>query len=152
MSTGSAAADLVLLFAAAFGAATILPFQSEILFGALQADGTLALWLIVAVASVGNTLGSVVNYVLGLWVERFRDRRWFPATPAQLDRAQRWYMRWGVWSLLLSWAPFADALTVAAGVMRTPWWLFLALVSVAKTGRYLILAGLLSGVLPAAPG
>lgn len=152
MTTGSAAADLIVLFAAAFGAATILPFQSEIVFGAMQAEGAVALWLVVAVASVGNTLGSVVNYLMGLWAERFRDRRWFPATPAQLDRAQRWYARWGVWSLLLSWAPFADALTVAAGVMRTPWWLFLVLVSAAKTGRYLILAGLLSGVLPGPEG
>jgi len=152
MTTGSAAVDLAVLFAAAFGAATILPFQSEIVFAALQAEGAIPLWLVVVVASVGNTLGSVVNYALGLWAEGFRDRRWFPASPARLDRAQRWYARWGVWSLLLSWAPFADALTVAAGVMRTPWWLFLALVSVAKTGRYLILAGLLSGVLPAAPG
>ena len=148
MSTGSVAADLALLFAAAFGAATILPFQSEIVFAAVQAEGAAALWLVVLVASVGNTLGSVVNYILGRWAEHFRGRRWFPASPAQLDRAQRWFNRWGVWSLLLSWAPFADALTVAAGLMRTPFWLFLLLVSIAKTGRYLVLAGVVSRFLP----
>ena len=152
MTTGNVPADLALLFAAAFGAATLLPFQSEIVFGALQAAGAAPLWAIVVVASVGNTLGSVVNYVMGLWVEHYRHRRWFPVTEAQLDRAQRWYARWGVWSLLMSWAPFGDALTVAAGVMRTPWWLFLALVSLAKTGRYLILAGLLSGVIAGVEG
>jgi membrane protein YqaA with SNARE-associated domain len=128
------------LFLAAFGAATILPFQSEIVFAALQLGEAAPVWMIVAVASVGNTLGSAVNYLLGLGLERFRDARWFPATERQLEQAQRWYARWGVWSLLLSWAPFADALTVAAGVMRTPFPLFLALVALAKTGRYVALA------------
>ena len=133
-------AALAALFAAAFGAATILPFQSEIVLAGLVFRDMAPIWLIVAVASVGNTLGSVLNYLLGLGVERFRHSRWFPVTERQLERAQDWYGRWGVWSLLLSWAPFADALTVAAGVMRTPFPLFLALVAVAKTGRYVALA------------
>ena len=133
------------MFLAAFGAATLLPFQSEFVFAALQVADRVPLWALLVSASVGNTLGSVVNYLMGLWVEHFKGRRWFPVSQAQLDRAQRWYVRWGVWSLLLSWAPFGDALTVAAGVMRTPWWLFLALVAVAKTGRYMVLAGVVGG-------
>jgi len=130
------------LFLAAFGAATILPFQSELVFVGLQLGGTQALWLLVLVASIGNTLGSVVNYVLGLGLERYRHRRWFPVTEAQLEKAQDWYARWGVWSLLLSWAPLGDGFTVVAGIMRTPIWLFVALVALAKTGRYIILAWL----------
>ncbi|HBM61866.1 MAG TPA: DedA family protein [Citreicella sp.] len=130
------------LFLAAFGAATILPFQSELVFVGLQLRGTQALWLLVLVASIGNTLGSVVNYVLGLGLERYRHRRWFPVTEAQLEKAQDWYARWGVWSLLLSWAPLGDGFTVVAGIMRTPIWLFVALVALAKTGRYIILAWL----------
>ena len=58
----------------------------------------------------------------------------------------------GVWTLLLSWAPFADPLTVVAGVMRTPIWLFLALVTLAKIGRYAILAGLVGGAMRVAGG
>lgn len=130
------------LFLAAFGAATILPFQSELVFVGLQLRGTQALWLLVLVASIGNTLGSVVNYVLGRGLERYRHRRWFPVTEAQLEKAQGWYARWGVWSLLLSWAPLGDGFTVVAGIMRTPLWLFVALVALAKTGRYIILAWL----------
>ena len=130
------------LFLAAFGAATILPFQSELVFVGLQLRGTQALWLLVLVASIGNTLGSVVNYVLGLGLERYRHRRWFPVTEAQLEKAQGWYARWGVWSLLLSWAPLGDGFTVVAGIMRTRLWLFVALVALAKTGRYIILAWL----------
>jgi len=128
------------LFLAAFGAATILPFQSEIVFAAMATQGSSPLWLLVAVASVGNTLGSVVNYWLGLFIEHYRDRRWFPASERQLERAQAWYLKYGVWTLLLSWAPFADPLTIVAGIFRTPFWLFLGLVAAAKTGRFVALA------------
>lgn len=133
-------AALAGLFLAAFGAATILPFQSEVVFVALQLRETASVGMLVAVASVGNVLGAVVNYVLGRGAERFRHARWFPATERQLDRAQGWWSRWGVWTLLLSWAPLGDAFTVIAGIMRTRLWVFLALVAVAKTGRYAILA------------
>ena len=128
------------LFVAAFGAATILPFQSELVFVALQLGNAAPVWLIVLVASIGNTLGAVVNYVLGRWALHLRGSRWFPVTDAHLARAQGWYARWGVWSLLLSWAPLGDAFTVIAGIMRTPVWIFLTLVALAKTGRYIVLA------------
>lgn len=133
-------AQLAGLFAAAFGAATLLPFQSEVVFVALQVAGTVSLTAILIVASVGNTLGSVVNYAMGRGIERFRHRRWFPVSEAQLERAQGWYARWGFWTLLLSWAPLGDGFTVVAGVMRTPVWIFVTLVAIAKTGRYLALA------------
>ncbi|GGG72017.1 membrane protein [Salipiger pallidus] len=134
------AAALGGLFLAAFGAATILPFQSELVFVGMQLGNTAPLVLIIIVASIGNTLGAVVNYWMGRGLERFRRRRWFPVSERQLERAQRVYARWGVWTLLLSWAPLGDAFTVIAGVMRTHWLLFLSLVTVAKTGRYIVLA------------
>jgi len=140
MLTPAALAQLAGLFAAAFGAATLLPFQSEIVFVAMQVAGNLPIWLLIVVASIGNTAGSVVNYAMGMGVERFRGSRWLPVTQAQLDRAQHWYARWGVWTLLLSWAPFGDGFTVVAGIMRTRFWLFLLLVALAKTGRYAVLA------------
>lgn len=139
--------SLAAMFAAAFAAATLLPFQSEIVFAGLQLRGDVALGALIAVAGVGNTLGSVVNYVMGRMAERYRDRRWFPVTPAQLDRARGWYLRYGLWTLLLSWAPFGDAITVVAGVLRTPFWIFLLLVAVAKTGRYAILAAATAGLI-----
>ena len=85
------------MFTSAFLAATILPFASELTLAAtLSAGGTLH-WLVV-VATLGNTLGAVVNWGLGRLVERFRDRRWFPAGPDRLARAQAWFQRYGVWS------------------------------------------------------
>lgn len=128
------------LFMAALAAATILPMQSEaVLVGLLVADYSPG--LLITVASVGNVLGSVINWLLGRGIERFRDRPWFPASGAKLERAQHWYRRYGKWSLLLSWAPIiGDPLTVVAGVLREPFPMFLLLVTIAKIGRYLVLA------------
>ena len=66
------------LFAVAFLAATILPAQSELGLAGLVVSGHHNVILLVAVASVGNTLGAVVNWGLGRGVERFSGRRWFP--------------------------------------------------------------------------
>lgn len=136
------------LFAIAFVAATILPAQSEAALVGLLVAGTHSPILLVAVASLGNVLGAVVNWALGRGIERFRGRRWFPVSPSLLDRATSWYRRWGRLSLLLSWAPFGgDALTVAAGVLREPLWSFVFLVTIAKTARYVVLAAAALGVI-----
>jgi membrane protein YqaA with SNARE-associated domain len=129
------------LFLVAFAAATILPLQSEAVLVGLLLAGDQPAWLLVAVASVGNVLGSVTNWVLGRWLHRWQDRPWFPLGPAALARAEGWYRRWGRWSLLLSWAPvMGDPLTVIAGVLRERLAVFVALVTVAKTLRYIVLA------------
>ena len=131
------------LFLAAFVAATILPAQSEAVLAGLLATGSHAPALLILVAGTGNVLGSVVNWLLGRGIERFRGARWFPVSERQLDRAGRWYRKYGWWSLLLSWAPvIGDPLTVAAGVMREPFARFLLVVSIAKFGRYIALAAL----------
>jgi membrane protein YqaA with SNARE-associated domain len=132
------------LFLAAFLAATILPAQSEAALASLLLSERYPVLALLAVASTGNTLGAVVNWALGRAVERFRHARWFPVSDSALERAQAWYRRFGRWSLLLSWAPFVgDPLTVAAGVMRERFAVFVALVALAKTGRYLVVAAVM---------
>ncbi|HSC84443.1 MAG TPA: YqaA family protein [Pseudomonas sp.] len=129
----------VALFLAAFAAASLLPAQSEALLVALLLGGQHSAWLLLLVASSGNVLGSLLNWWLGRCIERFRQRRWFPLSERQLQKAQQAYQRYGHWSLLLSWVPIiGDPLTVVAGVMREPWWRFLLIVSLAKVGRYLV--------------
>ena len=104
-----------------------------------------AFWLL-AVASCGNILGAALNWWLGRFIERFRHRTWFPVTEHRLNQAQRWYQRYGKWSLLLSWMPLiGDPLTVAAGVMREPFPVFLLIAGSAKILRYLVLAGITLG-------
>lgn len=135
------------LFLTAFVAATILPMQSEAVLAGLLLLDAQPVWLLVAVASIGNVLGSVVNWLLGRFIERYRDRRWFPVKQASLDRAGAWYRRYGKWSLLLSWMPIiGDPLTVAAGVLREPFPTFLLLVATAKIGRYLVLTAVTLGL------
>lgn len=129
------------LFLAAFVAATPVPFQSELVFLGLQAAGW-STGIIVLVASVANTLGSCVTYGLGRWLAEKRDHRWFPLRPDQMARAETWHARWGVWTLLLSWAPFGDMIVALSGVLRVPLPVFLALVALAKTARYVALGWL----------
>jgi membrane protein YqaA with SNARE-associated domain len=125
------------LFMAALVAATIFPMQSEAALAGLALAGYSPALLLI-VASIGNILGSVINWMLGRFIEHFRDRSWFPASPAALARAQSWYQRYGKWSLLLSWVPIiGDPLTLIAGVMREPLPVFLLLVTIAKVGRYI---------------
>lgn len=136
------------LFAAAFIAATIFPMQSEAILVGLMLTGKYSVPGLIAVASIGNTLGSAVNWLLGRGIERFRGSRWFPATPAQLERAERWYRKYGKWSLLLAWLPVGgDAITVIAGVLKEPLWSFLLLVFIGKLARYLALAFATAGVM-----
>ena len=136
------------LFALAFAAATILPAQSEAALAGLLATGSFSPAMLVVVASLGNVLGSVVNWGLGRGIERFRDKPWFPLRPATLNRATNFYRRYGRWSLLLSWMPIiGDPLTVVAGVLREPLWSFVAIVAVAKVSRYLVVAGAVLGLM-----
>jgi membrane protein YqaA with SNARE-associated domain len=131
------------LFISAFLAATLVPAYSEILFASLLAVGydPLTLWLW---ASSGNTLGSVVNWGLGRYLLHFQERRWFPFKAAGLERAQSWFQKFGVWSLLLAWLPVGgDALTFIAGVMRVRFSIFLVLTAIGKSARYAVLLGIL---------
>ncbi len=126
------------LFLSAFLAATILPFSSEaVLAGLYAAKGGIGAIALLTTASIGNTLGSFVNFLLGRLCLRWREARWFPVKAAELDRATGWFRRFGTWSLLFAWVPvIGDPLTLAAGVLRVNVWLFLVLVGTGKVARY----------------
>ena len=130
------------LFWVALASATLLPGGSEVWLARLWCLGEPAagLWL---VATAGNTLGSMINVALGRYARQFQHRRWFPASPTGLARAERWYKRFGDVSLLLSWAPvLGDPLTVLAGIFKLPWWRALFWIVVAKGARYAVLLAL----------
>lgn len=126
----------IILFWSAFGAATILPFYSEVVLVAMLEAGhdVALLWLF---ATVGNTLGSVVNWAIAWHVDALVDRRWVPVTEAQLERSRRWFYKYGYWSLLLAWLPVGgDALTFVGGLMRVRLGVFILLVGIGKGARY----------------
>ena len=125
------------LFTAAFLSATILPGSSEVVLVMLVLERKLDLTMLLLVATVGNTAGSVVGWILGRWFARFAGRRWFPASPAQMERASRWFRRYGVWTLVLVWVPIiGDALTIVAGALRVNIGVFVVLVGLGKALRY----------------
>jgi len=141
-------AELGVLFASAFLAATFLPFYSEVVFLGLLAGGSDPV-LLVAVATLGNTLGGLVNWIFGLALLRFRERRWWPVSERQLARATAWYGRYGYWSLLFAWLPLGgDALPLVAGTLRAPLWKVAPLLAIGKGLRYAALALLAGTPLP----
>ncbi|EQM72060.1 YqaA family protein [Pseudomonas tohonis] len=134
------------LFLAAFGAATLLPMQSEAVLVGLLLTERFPAALLLLIASLGNVLGSTVNWWLGRHISRWGNRRWFPLKEKDLKRVEHHYHRYGRWSLLLSWVPvIGDPLTLLAGVLREPFWSFVLIVTVAKTARYLVLTAFTLG-------
>ena len=139
-------AGIAALFLSAFLAATILPLSSEAVLAALTATEGPDVLLLVAVATVGNTAGALINWLLGRFCLRWRDRKWFPVKPLALARATRWFQHWGSWTLLFAWLPVVgDPLTLVAGILRVNFWLFLALVAVGKAVRYFAVALIAQG-------
>lgn len=131
------------LFLSAFLAATIVPFSSEAVLAALTASGGWDMFLLWAVASIANTLGACVNWALGRWLVHFQRRKWFPFKEKDLEKADTWFERYGVWSLLLSWVPIiGDPITFAAGFLRVRFLVFIILVAIAKSARYAVVIAL----------
>lgn len=134
------------LAALAFGAATLLPLQSEAALAGLLLTARYETVFLLLAATLGNVAGSTLNWWLGTQLERFHERRWFPLSAQRLTRIQAAYQRYGWWSLLLSWTPIiGDPLTLVAGVMREPLWRFLLVVTLAKAARYGVVWGLTLG-------
>lgn len=140
------AAAYVGLFLAALAAGSILPVPSEAALVAHILTSDNPVWIAVAVATAGNVTGSIINWFLGRGIERLRGTRWFPASEASIERAGRWYHKYGRWSLLLSFVPIiGDPLTIIAGVMKESLWFFIVVVTIAKLGRYVVVAALTTG-------
>ncbi len=126
-----------LLFGSAFLSATLLPGSSEAVLLGFLASGTGKPALLVTAASLGNIAGATVNWGMGRCFLIFKDRSWFPIKDATNARAQAWFARYGIWSLLLSWVPIiGDPLTLVAGIMRVSIGQFLIFVAVGKVLRY----------------
>ncbi|MDN3378793.1 MULTISPECIES: YqaA family protein [unclassified Pseudoalteromonas] len=135
------------LFLTAFISATLLPSSSEVVLMAMITQGDYLLWLLWLAATVGNVLGSCINYWLGTQVMRFKDRKWFPVSQTNIDKAQVRFEKYGVYSLLFAWLPIVgDPLTVVGGIFKVHWWTFICLVALGKGTRYLMVLAFAVGL------
>ena len=124
------------LFLTSFASATLLPGGSEALFLYLLTQNLSLSGLLIS-ATIGNTLGSFTNYLLGKYAIEWALRKNY-MKEEQLQKASRLFEKYGAWSLLLSWTPIiGDPLTCVAGIARYAWWKFLLIVAFAKLSRYL---------------
>ena len=120
--------------------ATIIPFGSEAYFITLLSLEKYNHFILFVVASVGNVLGSLFNWICGFYINFFIKKSWFPINNKIIDRGNKLFKKYGKWSLLISWFPLiGDPITFAAGTLRYPIIPFLVLVSIGKVGRYLII-------------
>lgn len=128
------------LFLLSFLAATLVPLGSEWLLAALLLQGFDPTWA-VGVATLGNTLGSLTTYAIGLWGGPFLIDRLLRIRADERCRAERWFTKYGSWALLGAWLPIVgDGLCLVGGFLRVNWIRFLLLVAAGKFGRYLLVA------------
>ena len=135
----------ITLFTIAFISATLLPMGSEalLLYDISQNHSLLLLWIF---ATLGNTLGSMVNYWLGLKGETYLEEKGH-LSAEKMEKARGFFDTYGGWTLLLSWVPIiGDPLTFIAGVLRYNFKWFSLIVAVAKGTRYAIVIFLASSL------
>lgn len=132
----------LILFITAFISATLFPLGSEAL---LIYDINLGhnIYLLLFFATFGNSLGSVVNYFLGLKGEEYLINKKL-LNEKYILKAKTYFDKYGFWSILFSWLPIiGDPITFVAGILKYDFRKFLVLVIIAKFSRYLFIAFLI---------
>ncbi len=126
--------SLASLFASSFLSATILPGNSEVVLVAMLLSGVSQPWLLVLIATMGNSLGGLTNVILGRFFPLRKTSRW-------QEKAVGWLKRYGAATLLLSWMPvIGDLLCLLAGWMRISWGPVLFFLCLGKALRYILVA------------
>ena len=128
------AASLYALFFGSFFAATLLPGGSEAALFAVLKIYPDSLWIALAVAAIGNTLGGMVTFGMG----------WLLPQTQQLKHVEK-VRRYGTPALLFAWAPLiGDALCLAAGWLRLNPWKAASFMAIGKLARYGLVAAVMS--------
>lgn len=134
------------MFAAAFLAGSILPFSSEAVMAGLRLVG-LNVWPLVVCATIGNTLGGVLNYGMG----RLGKDKWIygmlKTNPERLEKSKNFINKYGAWVGLLSWVPvIGDVITIALGLLRVNFWKTILTIFIGKAFRFIVIGLLLQQI------
>ena len=131
------------LFVSAFVSSTLFPGGSEAVLAVLSYQQAHNPWVLLAVATTGNTLGGMSTWAVG----RFLDW-WVPNSSIKAPTYQRaidWLQRWGSPALLLAWVPvIGDPLCLVAGWLRVMWLPALVCIGLGKAARYAVVIFLAS--------
>lgn len=128
------------LFLVSFLSSTLLPGGSELALTALLLEQRWSPALLFAVATLGNTLGGMTNWLLGHWLARRLPPEGANRAEPRRRKALERVRRYGAPVLLLSWLPvIGDPLCFAAGWLRVGWWRAFVFVALGKAGRYGVL-------------
>lgn len=128
------------MFIAGFLSGSILPFSSEVVLVALLAGGA-NVWGLLIWGTIGNSLGSYLNYLIGTLGKEEWITKYAGVSPEKLQRGMKYVRRYGAWAGLLSWVPvIGELITVAMGYLRTKQWASILMIVVGKFLRYLVLA------------
>lgn len=126
------------LFLASFLAATIVPFSSEIILSGALLSG-MHPWTCVWIATLGNWLGGMTSYYLGLlgkleWIEKYLRIK-----QEKLEKFNARVQRYGDWFAFFSFVPFVgDVIAVATGFFRCKWWKVAIAMLLGKLARYIV--------------
>ena len=132
----------LILFISAFASATLLPLGSEalLIYDITQGHN---IYLLLFFATFGNSLGSVINYFLGLKGEEYLINKKL-INEKYISKIKTYFDKYGFWSILFSWLPIiGDSITFVAGILKYDFRKFLILVIIAKFSRYLFVAFLI---------
>lgn len=127
------------LFLSAFISSTIAPGGSEAVLAYLVSSQQYAIANLVAVATIGNSLGAMTTWWLGLWAAKK-----YPAEHMLSDKHQKslnTVKRWGSWALLFSWLPLiGDGLCFAGGWLKLSLLSSIMAICLGKALRYIAIA------------
>lgn len=130
--------DLIWLFISSFVSSTLFPGGSEAVLVYVSSSQQHPLWLLLAIATLGNTLGGMTSWLIGWWIaKRYSSEALLK--PKQQTAVER-IKRYGSPVLLLSWLPIVgDPLCVAAGWLRIHWLSALLFIAAGKALRYWVI-------------
>lgn len=133
----------------AFLSGSIVPITSEVLLVLFLSLGLNAVALTL-VATVGNTLGGITCFFIGMLANKERVMKMFKITPHRMRRADRIIQKYGYWAAIISFVPvIGETLLVLLGIMRASWWKVILVMFLGKLIRYTFITISYAGVMHA---
>jgi membrane protein DedA with SNARE-associated domain len=140
-----AASELVMVYAGAL-AASAFPGQHVDLLGSRISSHAWAFVAMALAGTLGYLVGSIGGWAIGLYGGRplLEQRgRWLHLSPANLDRAERWFERWDDLAVLIGRVTpvVRSFISIPAGIFRMPFWRYTVLTLIGSAVWCFAIAG-----------